>query len=74
MTEEAIWAWLQSYSSYATRGPLGSAEIVITDANGERHVFHFETFGIQYYAHTIARYHRVAASQVAVSNLVIQQF
>jgi Zn-dependent peptidase ImmA (M78 family) len=72
VTEEAIWAWLQSYCSYATRGPLGTAEIIIHDANGERHVFHFESFGIQYYVHTVARYHRVAVSQVTAPSLLIQ--
>lgn len=73
VTEEAIWSWLQSYSSYSTKGPLGSAEIVISDANGERHVFHFESFCIQYYVHTVARYQRVAAPQVAVAGLLVQQ-
>jgi hypothetical protein len=47
---------LGQYCSRARGGTLGSAEVILTDVNGTRHVFWFETFFNRYEALTLA-YH-----------------
>ncbi len=47
---------IKSYCGYKTRGPLGSAEIILDDSNGACHRFEFETFYNQYDALTLGIY------------------
>lgn len=39
---------ISSYCGAQTGGPLGSKELVLTDDNGDQHLFPFETFFIRY--------------------------
>jgi hypothetical protein len=34
----------RSYCSWKKRGPLGERDLVLTDDNGDEHLFRFETF------------------------------
>ena len=56
VAEVEIFSALKQYCSRARGGPLGSSEIVLSDVNGTRHVFWFETFFNRYEALTLA-YH-----------------
>ncbi len=49
---------VSSYCGGQRAGPLGAAEIVLTDRNGDGHVFHFESFGNTYDCLTLAVYRR----------------
>ena len=40
----AIFQQVRAYCGYTKRGPLGEGDIEISDDNGVRHVFEFETF------------------------------
>ncbi len=55
---EELHRAISSYCGGQRAGPLGSAEVVLTDKNGERHVFHFETFSNTYDCLTLAVYRR----------------
>lgn len=48
LTEAEIFAMLPTYCGAQTGGPLGAAELILTDDNGEEHLFAFETFFIRY--------------------------
>ena len=48
-------------------GPLGEDELLLTDDNGDRHHFHFETFFNRYDALTLGRYLRPLHSVMPVS-------
>jgi hypothetical protein len=39
---------LPSYCGSQSGGPLGCAELILTDDNGDEHIFAFETFFIRY--------------------------
>jgi hypothetical protein len=56
VAEVEVFDALQQYCSGAKGGPLGSAEVILRDANGTPHVFWFETFFNRYEALTLA-YH-----------------
>lgn len=51
--EEELFQAISSYCSTKMGGHLGSAEVVLTDDNGDRHVFTFESFFIRYKAPAI---------------------
>jgi hypothetical protein len=67
VAEVEVFDALKGYCSRARGGPLGSAEIVLSDANGERHLFLFETFFNRYEALTLAYHVRRQSLVVAVS-------
>jgi hypothetical protein len=57
--------------SYVTRrrgGPLGQSEIIVRDRNGERQLFHFETFSNGHSHLTLGVYVRPALALVSVRN------
>ena len=54
----------RTYCSRRTRGPLGTGEIVLTDANGEAHCFAFESFSNTHDVLTLGVYRRKLASVV----------
>ncbi len=58
---------IASYCSRKTRGPLGMGEIVITDLNGARHIFTFETFHNTHQALSLGTYLRRDGKIYAVS-------
>jgi hypothetical protein len=47
-TESALFAAIRSYCSPARGGPLGSSGLQLTDRDGKRHEFVFESFSIGY--------------------------
>lgn len=55
---------LPSFCS-AGRGPLGKAEIRLTDGNGDRHIFYVEVFFNSYEALTLGVYRRATVPTVA---------
>ena len=56
ITETDIWNWKKSYCSHKRTGPLGSAEVILQDVNGTRHIFLFESFSIKHKVLTLARH------------------
>ncbi len=51
--ESEVFKAIRNYCRDRRGGPLGTAEVVLADDNGLRHVFHFETFFNQYDALTL---------------------
>ena len=66
VAEVEVFDALQEYCSRAKGGPLGSAEVILTDMNGTHHVFWFETFFNRYEALTLAYHVREHRLVVAV--------
>jgi hypothetical protein len=56
--EFEIFKSICGYCSNRRGGPLGAADLLLTDNNGKRHVFHFETFFNQYEALTLGVHRR----------------
>ena len=54
----------QSYCSFSTRGPLGTGEVILTDANGQAHCFCFESFANTYDVLTLGVHRRKLAKAV----------
>lgn len=52
--ELQAWNHLKSYCRNAVAGPLGSKEVILSNARGEQHVFLFETFHNRHKALTLA--------------------
>jgi hypothetical protein len=48
ISEQNLFAAAASYCGAQVGGPLGTAEVVLSDDNGDQHVFMFETFFIKY--------------------------
>jgi len=65
-SEPALFRVIQSYSQARRGGPLGEREVVLTDVNGDGHVFHFETFFNGYEALTLGVWSRAATVAIAV--------
>lgn len=55
-TGAKIFDLIASYCGAQSGGPLGAAEILLTDVNGDQHVFDFETFFNRYDALTLGVY------------------
>jgi hypothetical protein len=66
VAEVKVFDALQQYCSRAKGGPLGSAEVFLTDVNGSAHVFWFETFFNRYEALTLAYHVREHRLVIAV--------
>jgi hypothetical protein len=56
--ESQVFRAIRGYCLDRRGGPLGAADIVLTDDNGARHIFHFETFFNQYDALTLGVHRR----------------
>ncbi len=50
ITEQKLFEAVSRYCGPQRGGPLGTAELILTDDNGNEHVFTFETFFIRYKA------------------------
>lgn len=68
MTEAEIWNCMRTYCGYKVTGPLGSAEMVVSDSNGTPNVFIIESFSNRHSVLTMARWLRSLEVQVNVSN------
>jgi hypothetical protein len=51
-----VFRTIRSYCLNRRGGPLGAADVVLTDDNGKKHIFHFETFFNHYDALTLGVY------------------
>lgn len=67
VTEHEIFDHIVSYCGAQTGGPLGEDEIILTDDNGDEHVFVFETFFNTHEALTLAVHSHKRAVVVPVS-------
>ena len=65
-SEPALFRLIASYSQARRAGPLGEREVVLTDVNGDGHVFWFETFFNGYEALTLGVWSRAMAPTIAV--------
>jgi hypothetical protein len=61
LSELALFGKLFGYCSYNKKGALSWDEVVLTDANGQNHFFHFESFSNGYDVLTIGVHQRKAA-------------
>lgn len=65
VTEAESFALIESYCAPRSGGPLGTQEFPLTDANGDAHLFSFETFFNRYDALTLAVYLRAVPKMVS---------
>jgi hypothetical protein len=56
ISEASVFAAVVGYCGSQRGGPLGQAELILTDDNGEQHRFYFETFFHRYDALTLGVY------------------
>jgi len=66
-SEAELFTHVAAYCGAQGGGPLGEAELILTDDNDDRHRFHFETFFNRYDALTLGRYVRPEIRIMAVS-------
>jgi hypothetical protein len=66
ITEADTFDMVRNYCSWNKRGPLGEKELVLTDDNGEDHVFRFETFSNTHDVLTLITYMQPHSTVVAV--------
>ena len=66
VTEVAAFKGIQSYATWARGGPLGEGEVIFAGRDGERHVFHMETFFNRHEALTLGTYIGPRPSRVVV--------
>lgn len=66
-SEMELFTAVASYCGSQRGGPLGEAELILTDDNGDRHIFFFETFFNRYDALTLGMHLRPAARVLAMS-------
>ena len=66
-TETQLFSAIAGYCGAQRGGPLGEDERLLTDDNGDRHRFHFETFFNGYDALTLGKYLQPVASVIPVS-------
>lgn len=62
--EHDVFAMLATYCGHQKGGPLGAAELVLTDDNGDEHVFDFETFYNRHEALTLGVHQAARPRQV----------
>lgn len=65
--EAELFRDIAAYCGAQGGGPLGQDEIILTDDNGDRHLFYFETFFNRYDALTLGRYLRPEVRILAIS-------
>ena len=67
LKETTVFDEIVAYSQGGKGGPLGSADVILTDDNGDDHIFEFESFSFHHYTLTICVYKSPRPSIVAVS-------
>jgi hypothetical protein len=60
-------ALLRTYCGRRRAGPIGVSDVVVTDDNGDGHVFSAESFGNSYHTLTLVQYVRPHAKRVVVA-------
>lgn len=65
--ETDVMRIIGGYATWSKRGPLGSAEAVVRDDNGNEHLFSFETFYNGHEALTLAVFTRRRQPVVSLS-------
>ncbi len=70
VTERDALEMIRSYCNWKKRGPLGSAEIVIKDDNGDEHLFFFETFSNTHDVLTLVTYLKRHELSVAIPSRI----
>lgn len=71
ITEKDALDMIRSYCSWKKRGPLGQKELVLTDDNGDEHIFLFETFSNTHDVLTLITYVRSHAPIVAIPSVSV---
>jgi hypothetical protein len=66
ITEADTFQMIKSYCTWKKRGPLGQAEMVVTDDNGDEHIFLFETFSNTHDVLTLITYVKPRGDLVTV--------
>ena len=66
-SEVELFTHVTAYCGAQGGGPLGEAELILTDDNDDRHHFYFETFFNRYDALTLGRYVRPEIRVMAAS-------
>ena len=67
LKETTVFDEIVAYSQGGKGGPLGSADVLLTDDNGDDHIFEFESFSFYHSTLTICVYKCPRSSIVAVS-------
>ncbi len=73
ITEGEAFQMVKSYCGWKKRGPLGEKELVITDDNGDEHIFLFQTFSNTHDVLTLITYvkrHELVVSVSAVGKSI----
>ncbi|MGA2155921.1 MAG: hypothetical protein ABSH37_16020 [Bryobacteraceae bacterium] len=70
VSEADVFAMVKSYCSWKKRGPLGQKELILTDENGDEHLFIFETFSNSYDVFTLITHVRRHEAVVSVPTRV----
>jgi hypothetical protein len=70
ISEQDAFGMLRSYCAYKKRGPLGQAELVLRDDNGDEHIFLFETFSNTHDVLTLITYVKRHEVTIAVPGRV----
>ena len=68
LKETTVFDEIVEYAHGGKGGPLGDADVLLTDDNGDPHVFEFESFSFHHYTLTICVYRR-AKTVASVVNL-----
>ena len=72
ITEADTFQMIKSYCTWKKRGPLGQAEMVVTDDNGDEHIFLFETFSNTHDVLTLITYVKPRGDLVTVPARMVQ--
>ena len=56
LKETSVFDEIVAFSSGGKGGPLGSADVLLYDDNGDAHIFEFESFSFHHYTLTICIY------------------
>jgi hypothetical protein len=67
VTEQYLMSLVNSYINHRRGGPLGEAEIALSDNNGDSHIFYFDTWSNGYSYLTLGLYKRPRAAVMNIS-------
>lgn len=67
ISERELFAALRTYCAKRKGGPLGNGEVQLEDTNGNRHIFHFESWSNTHEVLTLGVYQRPVRDQVVVA-------
>ena len=61
-----IYGFLKTFCAARKSGPLGEAELLLSDTNGDRHVFHVECFSVTHNTLVLGTWRRIQSGRVFV--------